>query len=228
MRTLDNWAQRLLAVPLQIECPSMQVLRYDKEVIFTGPGHISIKSRSEIEFVMHGQPRDAARALARIALAKNEPYSPIHALKVLATDYENIEWNCGYVDIQVGEVAQSTWRLSGSILGIQTLVDDASVYPEPGIEVIYDAQLNVPFPLTKSGSPWGQGAHQRMVEVEGGEVGFLYSHEHERLWVTAAGFPSYLYGFLQTWIGEPLNLLLGHFPLGVARPNNVFVHLHMW
>lgn len=231
MRTLDNWAHRLLQVPLLIECPSMQIIGYDhEEPLFTGPGHISIKSRTEMEFVMHGKPSDEQKAFQRLMHAFDNPYVNLDQLRVFAVDYEGVQWNCGWVDVQIGEVAQGTWRLSGSMQGIMTTSSGTRVNAEPGVEVIYDAQLNVPIPLLRREalrdsvasplppSKLGTG-HQHLVEVEGGTVGFHQNRGDGRLWMTASGFEPSLCVFLENWVGEPLNLLLGQliFPRLTAR-----------
>lgn len=231
MRTLDSWAHRLLEVPMLIECPSMQVIGYDgEEPLFTGPGHISIKSRTQMEFVMHGKPSDAGKALQRLTRALQDPYANLDQLRVLAVDYEDVEWNCGWVDVRVGEIAKNTWRLSGNIKVIMTSVSGQTVHPESGVEVIYDTRLNVPIPLMKrevgvdgDGSSHSlSGArktNQHLVEVEGNTIAFRYSLGHEQLWVTTAGSHTFLHPYIENWLGEPLNLLLGQlvYPRLIAR-----------
>ncbi|QZD73224.1 hypothetical protein [Pseudomonas sp. 3-2] len=221
MRTLDSWAHRLLHLPLLIECPLMQVIGYDQEEpSFTGPGHISIKSRTEMEFVMHGTPADEAKALERVMLAFENPYVNLDQLRVFAVDYEGVEWNCGWVDVQIGETAKGTWRLSGNIQGIMTMASGTRIHPEPGVEVIYDAQLSIPIPLLSrkalrenAESPKSTSrqriAQQHQIEVEGGRVAFHRSWGDERLWITASGFQPCFSVFLENWVGEPLNLLFG-------------------
>jgi hypothetical protein len=209
----------------------MKVIGYDhEEPLFLGPGHILIKSRTEMEFVMHGKPSDEQKAFQRLMHAFDNPYVNLDQLRVFAVDYEGVEWNCGWVDVQIGEIAQGTWRLSGSIKGIITTTSGTRVYPEPGVEVIYDAQLNVPIPLLrrevlrdsvaspKPPTKLGTG-QQHLVEVEGGTVGFHQNQGDGRLWVTASGFVPSLCVFLENWVGEPLNLLLGQlvYPRLTAR-----------
>ncbi|MEW7374981.1 hypothetical protein [Pseudomonas putida] len=230
MRTLDHWAHRLLQLPLLIECPSMQVIGHDhEEPLFIGPGHISITSRTEMEFVMHGKPTDERRALERLMHAFDNPYANLDQLRVMATDYEGVEWNCGWIDVRMGDNAQDTWRLSGSIQAIMTMASGTRVQPEPSVEVVYDTWLSVPIPMlsrqalrerTGFEAPSGMGTgHQHVVEVEGGRVAFGQSWGNERLWVTASGFKPGLGVFLENWVGEPLNLLLGQlvYPRLTAR-----------
>jgi hypothetical protein len=209
----------------------MQVIGYDhEEPLFAGPGHISIKSRTEMEFVMHGKPADEQKAFQRLMHAFDNPYANLDQLRVFAVDYEGVHWNCGWVDVQIGEIAQGTWRLSGSIQGIMTTTSGTRVHPATGVEVIYDARLNVPIPLFRREALRADDlpskpvvsrsvADHYEVEVEGGSVGFRYSSGHEQLWVTASGFPPSLSVFLENWIGEPLNLLLGQlvYPRLIAR-----------
>lgn len=141
MRTLDNWAHRLLQVPLLIECPSMQVIGYDhEEPLFVGPGHISITSRTGMEFVMHGKPIDEKKAHERLFRAFENPFVNLDQLRVMAVDYEGVEWNCGWVDVRIGDTAQGIWRLSGNIQVIMTKASGTRVQAEASIEVVYDAK----------------------------------------------------------------------------------------
>lgn len=231
MRTLDNWAHRLLELPLLIECPSMQVIGYDgEEPLFAGPGHISIKSASQIEFMMHGYPAEAELAFERLMQARNNPYINLDQLRVIAVDYEGVEWNCGWVNVEIGEVSQGTWHLSGSIQGIMTLDRRPNVRSETGTELIYDGLLNVPVPLMSreklrdAGSSsdtfsGGQATHHQVIDVDGGKVIFHRSQLGKRLWVTASDFSGLEYRLLENWLGEPLNILLGQvvYPRLVAR-----------
>lgn len=230
MRTLDNWAHRLLQVPLLIECPSMQVIGYDhEEPLFVGPGHISITSRTGMEFVMHGKPIDEKKAHERLFRAFENPFVNLDQLRVMAVDYEGVEWNCGWVDVRMGDTAQGIWRLSGNIQVIMTKASGTRVQPEASIEVVYDASLDIPIPLLSrkelhqraesnlpSGTDIGQ---QHVVEVEGGRMAFSNSWSEKRLWVMASGFKPSLGVFLENWIGEPLNILLGQlvYPRLIAR-----------
>lgn len=217
MRTLDNWAHRLLQVPLLIECPTMRVIGYDhEEPLFVGPGHISITSRTEMEFVMHGKPDDEGRAMARFFHALQNPYVDLDQLRVMAVDYEGVEWNCGWVDVRMGDTAQGTWRLSGKIQGIMTITSGDYVQAEPSVEVVYDAWLDVPIPMRDRRAPresddvFGLAmGPQHVVEVGAGRITFNQRNGDERLSVTASGFQPGLGVFLENWIGEPLNILLG-------------------
>lgn len=184
MRTLDNWAHRLLELPLLIECPSMQVIGYDGEdPLFTGPGHISIKSASHMEFMMHGQPGEAGLAFERLMQARHNPYANLDQLRVIAVDYEGVEWNCGWVDVEIGEVSQGTWHLSGSIQGLMTVDRRPSVRKEAGTELVYDGRFNVPVPMmsreklrdaasSSDAFSGGHATHHQVVEVDGGKVIF--------------------------------------------------------
>lgn len=231
MRTLDNWAHRLLELPLLIECPSMQVIGYDgEEPLFTGPGHISIKSESQMEFMMHGLPPDASLAFERVLQARDNPYINVHQLRVIAIDYEGVEWNCGWSDVQVGEISQGRWHLSGAIKTIMTLDRGPGVRPEAGTELIYDGRLRVPVPLMtreqlRSASSTagefsnGRVTNHQIINVEGGKVAFYKSQNREQLWITASDFSGVGYHLLENWLGEPLNILLGQvvYPRLVAR-----------
>lgn len=231
MRTLDNWAHRLLELPLLIECPSMQVIGYDGEdPLFTGPGHISIKSASHMEFMMHGHPAEAGLAFDRLMQARNNPYVNLDQLRVIAVDYEGVEWNCGWVDVDIGEVSQGIWHLSGSIQGIMTLDRRPSVRTEAGAELIYEGRLNVPVPMMsreklRNAASYsdefsgGHATHHQVVEVDGGKVIFYRSELGKQLWVTASDFSGIEYRLLENWLGEPLNILLGQivYPRLVAR-----------
>ncbi|MDX9681872.1 hypothetical protein QMK56_10225 [Pseudomonas protegens] len=230
MRTLDHWAHRLLQVPLLIECPSMQVIGYDhEEPLFIGPGHISITSRTEMEFVMHGKPTDAQKAYKHLMHANENPFVNLDQLRVLAIDYEGVEWNCGWADVRMGDTAQGIWRLSGSLQAMMTMASGTRVRREASVEVVYDAWLDVPIPLLtrkavreRADSMFSSGdgvGQQHIVEVEGGRIAFSQTWNDHRLWVSASGFEPLPGVFLENWIGEPLNILLGQlvYPRLIAR-----------
>lgn len=222
MRTLDNWAHRLLDLPKLIECPVMEVIGHDHEPpLLTGPGHISIKSRTEMEFVMHAKARDESQAFDRVLQANNNPYATLDQLRVFATDYEGTKWNCGWVDVRVGDIAESTWRISGEIRMLMTTVSGNRVSPDASVEVIYDSNLNLPPPkLLKRGDPeLKKGRAQHSVNVEGVTVEFFKSFDGGRVWGVSGVSSDLIHPYAENWISEPFNLLLGQlvYPRLVAR-----------
>lgn len=144
MRTLDRWADRLLQLPCTIECPRMEILGYDhEEPIFTGTGSIFIRSQTEMQFVMQATPREGAEAFSRYLSARNNRFETLEQFRVTAVDCDGTEWNCGYVELQIGGTFTSTWRLSGEVARIVSRICDDSVSAHSDIEVIYDSELRL-------------------------------------------------------------------------------------
>lgn len=222
MRTLHSWDYKLLDTPKQIECPVMEVIGHDSEsALLVGPGQISINSSTSMSFVMHAEAKDQGRAFQALVHAKTNPYENLEQLRVFATDYEGTRWNCGWVNVQLGEITQSRWRLSGAIQGIMTIVSGYGVARDAGVEVIYDTKLSLPQPpLQKRGDPGlGKNEIRDTVTVEGVKLQFFDSSNGTRTLGVAEVSSSFSHPYAENWISEPFNILLGQliYPRLVAR-----------
>ncbi|MGV8920861.1 MAG: hypothetical protein ACOH2R_24310 [Pseudomonas sp.] len=221
-RTLHSWDYRLLDTPKDIECPVMEVIGHDHEApLLKGPGHISIKSPTSMQFVMHAEVCDEGRAFQALMQAKANPYENLEQLRVFATDYDGTRWNCGWVNVQMGDITESRWRLSGEIQGIITTVSGHGVSQKAGVEVIYDSRLQFPYPMPrKRGDPGlGKDETPHTVTVEGVKLEFFISPNESRTLGVANVCSGFNHPFAENWISEPLNILLGQliYPRLVAR-----------
>lgn len=228
MRTLGTWVRRLLQTPLTIECPTMQILGRDHEPpVFTGPGRISAPTSSRMEFIVHAKPTNDGDAFARLKRAKENPDNIFDQFRLEVTDYLGHEWAGGWTEINVGEICNGVWRLSGEINSLVTGVSGDWVQPESSVELVYDAKLRLPMrnnmvtTVTRGGkevlSSWAPGSH--VLKVADTEVEFFHAAEREHIWATAKTSTQFRHPFAENWISEPLRLLLGQlvFPRLVAR-----------
>lgn len=227
-RTLSRWIDRIIRTPNTIECPHMQMLGHDHEPpLFTGPGHIYIRSSTQIEFVMHATPQDGGEALGRLVRAQKKPYDISDQFRVLATEYDGTQWNCGWTSPKLGDASENVWRLSGSIDALLTEVSGHWVCPESSVEVVYDKKLRFPIPTNMITSVrrgeedilWSRRPGTKKVQAAGTEIEFSHAPEHDVIWVTARTSSLFPHPYAENWISEPLRLLLGQlvFPRLVAR-----------
>lgn len=222
MRTLHSWDYRLLDTPKQIECPVMEIIGRDSEsALLVGPGQIFIRSPASMGFVMHAEAKDEGRAFEALMQAKTNPCENLEQLRVFATDYEGTRWNCGWVNVQLGEITLSRWRLSGEIQVIMTIVSGFGVARDAGVEVIYDTKLPLPQPpLRKHGDPaLAKNETRDTVTVEEVTLQFFDSSNGTRTLGVAGISSSFSHPYAENWISEPFNILLGQlsYPRLVAR-----------
>jgi len=228
MLTLGRWVNRLLPVPLAIECPMMRILGREHEPpLFTGSGRISVPSRTTLEFIMHAHPRSDVSVLARYKRAKDNPDSIHDQFRLEATDYEGNEWVGGWTDIQIGEVCAGVWRLSGLLNLLTTGVSGHWVQSESSVELVYDTELRLPMrtnmatTVIRDGKEvlrsWEPGS--QIVEVAGTSIEFFHAAEGRAIWATAKTSSQFRHPHAENWISEPLRFLLGQlvFPRLVAR-----------
>ncbi len=228
MRTLARWVDRLSTIPSTIECPNMQIIGRDHELpLFTGPGHIYIRSRTKIEFVMHAIPRDGGEAFKRLACARDNPYELLHQFRLLATEYDGTEWACGWASVQLGESSAKVWRLSGLLQSLMTGVSGDWVALDSSVELVYDIKLRLPIPMNmvttvlRDGDEvlYRRGPGRKIVDVVGTSIEFFHAPENDMIWATAKTSTEFHHPYAENWISEPLRLLLGQlvFPRFVAR-----------
>lgn len=227
MRTLSRW-RHLLKTPLTIDCPSMEIIGQDfEEPVFTGPGQIHIRSRTEMDFVMHATPRDSGEAFKKLVHAQKNPYDILYQFRLSATQYDGTEWSCGWVPIRLGEALGNIWQLSGSIRSLMTVATGHFIAPTSSIEVIYTPKLRLPLSSTMTTSIQRDGVEVlrkierggKTVDVAGTQIDFFVDPELDATWAVAATSTDFRHPHAENWVSEPLCLLLGQlvFPRLVAR-----------
>lgn len=228
VHTLSRWMDRLLGGSRVIECPHMKLLGRDHEPpVFTGPGHIRIGADTRMQFVMHGTPRDGPDAFKRVVEAQRNPYDANHQFRVEAVGYDGTEWSGGWTSVAPGEASGDVWRLSGPIHSLHTDARGFGVAEHSGVELVYDRSLRLPISMnmvktvTRDGKEvlLSRSAGSKVVGVLDAEIEFFRDAEREHVWAVARTSPSFPHPYLENWISEPLNLLLGEIvsPRLVAR-----------
>jgi hypothetical protein len=228
MRTLDHWESRLTAIPGIIECSMMHLIGRDHESpIFVGPGRIDVGSSTAIDFTMYASPTDEQDAILRLKRARENPYDIRDQFRLIATDYEDIEWSCGWTLPQLKEVTSKGWPLTGRLNSLVTQASGPWVSSDSGVELVFHPKLWLPMDKKMTSITSLDGveverrhrAGQHTVEVLESEIKFFYKPSGESLWVTARTSEKLTHPFAENWISEPLRVLLGQliFPRLVAR-----------
>lgn len=229
MRTLDYWKSRLTVTPSSIECPEMRLLSgHDHEPpVFVGPGHIDIRSTTDIEFTMFASPTDNADAVRRLVRARENPYEIFDQFRLFATDYEGTEWACGWTRPELKGLPRIGWPLVGRLTSLVTQASGPWVSTESAVELIFQPKLHLPMAkaITSVSSIDGEEVElrrspgQQTVNVLGSEIVFSYPPSGDVLFVTAKTSEELPHPYLENWISEPLRVLLGQlaFPRLVAR-----------
>jgi len=229
MRTLDYWEGRLTTVPSTIECVEMRLLSgHDHEPpIFVGPGHIDIRSSTEIDFTMFATPANGGDAAHRLAHARDNPYEVFNQFRLFVTDYQGTEWVCGWTQPELKGMAQMGWPLTGRLDSLVTHASGHWVSKESGVELIFRPKLWLPMDKTMvtittvDGTEVQQrhSAGKQTVHVLDSEITFFYTPSDESLWVTAKTSGKLQHPYAENWLSEPLRVLLGQlvFPRLIAR-----------
>lgn len=229
VHTLSRWVDRLLRGPVTIECPHMEILGRDHEQpVFTGPGHIKIGADTKISFFMHGTPRDGSDAFRRIVQAQKNPYEILHQFRVNAIGYDGTEWSGGWTKLVLGEEQGNVWQLSGSIHRLHTDAEGFGVSDKSSVELVYDRPLRLPLPMNMVKTVyrddkevlWSRSSGTKTVKVIDTTVEFHCSDDGEHVWAVADTSPTFLHPYLENWISEPLNLLLGEVVYPRLRARN--------
>lgn len=218
VRTLSPWVDRLLRGPITIECPYMEILGHDHEPpIFTGPGHIKIAADTQISFFMHGTPRDDSGAFRRLVQAQEKPYEIRHQFRVKAIGYDGTDWSGGWTKLVLGEARGNVWQLFGPIRSLHTDTEGFGVSDKSSVELVYDCPLRLPIPMNMTKAVyrddkevfWSRTPGTKTVEVVDTTIEFYCSAEREHVWAVADTSATFPHPYLENWISEPLNLLLG-------------------
>jgi len=229
MRTLDYWKDRLLAIPLTIECPQMRLEsgRDHERPVFEGPGYVDVKSSTEIQFTMFAAAADGGDAFRRLARAKANPYELFDQFRLAATDYQGIEWACGWTRPEFKGWPRVGWPLTGQLTSLATGASGPLVAKTSSVELIIQQKLWLPMEksmmsVTTVGSEEIRRTREpglQSIEALGSTIVFSYSPSDEYLAVTAETSDQLTHPYAENWIGEPLRILLGQliYPRLVAR-----------
>lgn len=230
VRTLSCWVDRLLKGPTTIECPHIEILGRDHEpAVFTGPGHIKIGADTSISFYMHGAPRDGSDAFRRIVQSQKNPYERLHQFRVNAVEYDGTEWSGGWTKLSLGEQRGNVWQLFGPIHSLHIVVEGFGVSDRSGVELVYDRPLRLPIPMNMVKTVYrgdkevlrSQSSGTKVVEVIDTTIEFYCSADREYVWAVAETSPTFPHVYLENWISEPLNLLLGEVVYPRLRARNI-------
>lgn len=206
----------------------MELLGRDHEPpVFTGPGHITINPDTRMHFVMHATPRNSSEAFKKIVQAQQNPYDILHQFRVNAVGYDGTEWSGGWTSVTLGDATANVWRLSGPIGKLHTDAEGFGVAEDSSVELIYDRALRLPIPMNMVKTVVRDGeqvllsrsAGRAVVDALDAEIEFFRDAEREHIWAVARTSPTFPHPYLENWISEPLNLLLGEIvaPRLVAR-----------
>jgi hypothetical protein len=206
----------------------MHVIGRDHEPpVFVGPGHIDITSSTVIDFTMFASATDQQDAIRRINRAQGNPYDACDQFRLIATDYEDTEWICGWILPNVKNVTTVGWLLTGRINGLLTRVSGPWVSTDSSVELVFHPQLWLPMEKAMESVSFVDGQEiarkrssgQQTIHALESEVNFFYTPTNESLWVTAKTSDKLKHPFAENWISEPLRILLGQlvFPRLVAR-----------
>jgi hypothetical protein len=229
MSTLGSWDRKLLVVPSTIECPEMQLISADdnEPPVFTGPGHIDIRSSTAIDFTMFATPADSADAWRRIRQARENPYEISEQFRLNATDYQGAEWECGWTQPTLKGMPKIGWPLRGNLNSLVTEASGPSVSTESSVELVFHPKFWLPMDKTMITVATVDGveieqhytAGQQTVHVLGSEIKFFYTPSGESLWATAKTSDKLSHPYAENWLSEPLRVLLGQLicPRLVAR-----------
>lgn len=206
----------------------MEIIGHDfEEPVFTGSGQIHIRSKTEMDFVMHATPRDSGEAFKKLVQAQKNPHDILKQFGLSATQYDGTEWSCGWVPIRLGETLGNVWQLSGPISSLMTVATGPFIAPTSSIEVIYTPKLRLPLSSTMTTSIQRDSVEVlrkmepggKTVDVADTQINFFVDPELDATWAVAATSADFFHPYAENWLSEPLCLLLGQlvFPRLVAR-----------
>ncbi|HNT37383.1 MAG TPA: hypothetical protein PKH07_20485, partial [bacterium] len=228
MDTLEYWEERLAVLPTTIDCSEMHILGEDRQApVFAGPGHIDIKSENDIDFTMYGTSTDGSDAIQRLCRAYENPYQVADQFVLEATDYRGTQWNCGWTHPEYKDSTGSSYLLMGTVNSLVTLARGHAVSKTSSIELIFPPDLWMPMDKTMVSVSSIDGAEvareyrpgQQAVNVLDSEIKFFYRPPSNSLWLTAATSDTLVHPYAESWVCEPLRILLGQlvYPRLVAR-----------
>lgn len=207
----------------------MQILSgHDHEPpVFVGPGRIEIRSSTAIEYTVYAKATDDGDAVRRLNRARENPYETFDQFRLVATDYQGVEWAGGWTTPEVKGLPKVGWPLSGSVQGLTTNVSGAWVSPDSSVELVFHPKLWLPMEKAMVTVTAVDGeevlrrhsAGQQVVDVLGTSIRFFYSPSDDSLWATAKTSSQLQHPHAEYWLAESLRVLLGQliYPRLVAR-----------
>ncbi|TKJ32889.1 MAG: hypothetical protein CEE38_21960 [Planctomycetes bacterium B3_Pla] len=228
MKTLDYWDGRLTTIPSSIDCAEMRILGGDHAPpVFTGPGHIDIRSTTDIDFTMYATPADDSDAIRRLARARENPYEVLDQFVLVATDYQGTEWNCGWIRPELKGMPNIGWPLTGKINSLVTRAEGPWVSEQSSVELVFRPKLCLPMDkamvtvtsIDGTEIERKHSAGQQTIQLLNSEVRFFYTPSSDSLWLTAETSDKLQHPYAENWVSEPLRILLGQlvYPRLVAR-----------
>ncbi len=228
MRTLDHWKGRLSALPTTIDCAEMRIIGNDYcQPVFVGPGHVDIRSATDIDFTMYATAANEVDAIRQLGRAHKNAYEIRDQFTLVMTDYQGIEWHCGWTRPEPQTIRNRGWLLKGRINSLVTRATGDWVSDKSSIELVFQPKFCVPMSksmLTVTSIDDVEierkcSAGQQTVQVLDSEVTFFYRPSSDTLWLTAETSTRLRHPYAENWVCEPLRILLGQriYPRLVAR-----------
>ena len=218
----------------------MRFLGRDHEAAFlVGPGTLEITTTTEITYKVFATSIDDVDVIRRFISAANNPYDITYQLRLSATDFNGVDWSCGWTLPTFEEPFESVWILTGSIQSMTTMVTGSWVSQMSSVELVFTNKL--PLPWTESllsittidGVEVGrkQAGGRHILQCLGSEIIFSCRPGSDALIVSAQTTTELPHPHLENWIAEPLRILLGQpvYPRLIARnfgDGRGFVSLH--
>lgn len=238
VHTLDHWRNKLSGLPRTIECRRIELIGKDHhEPYFAGPGRIEIRSTTDMRFFAYAEASDADEAFRKLIKAGKHKYDQLEHFQVHATDYQGVEWACGWCEVDYFADSKAGWPLTGQIVGLTTLATGPWVSTRSSVELLLMPAVRLPMATSRVtvshiGKNKVYSSHepgQRIVEVLGTPIKFTYEQDSKALWITADTSEAFGHPYIENWLTEPLTILLGTpvYPRMVAR-NHGDGTAHVW
>lgn len=217
MQTLSHW-KRLFDKACTLECSDLRLVGRDFEgTFFSGPGRIEIDGSSSIRFSMYGSAADGGAAWCKMISARENPYEALEQFRLFATDYEGNEWAGGYTAIDFFTDHKYGWPLAGELQGLSTKVSGPWVAQNSSVELLFLPPFHLPMnewmmtttTLGEEELGGSRGPGRQVIDVLGTRVVFANDLSGDGLWLTADTSDQLRHPEAESWLSEPLRILMG-------------------
>ena len=223
MVTLDRWRE-FAATPKALVFPRLELIGRDHAPpIVTGAGEIRMDTPSQFAFTLSGTPTDIGYALRELNRHRDNPYDAQARPRLIGIDAAGIRWSGGYTIPHV-TTRSSGWTFGGEIESLLTNEQSAAVSLQAGTELIFLLRINDPMVFhlaryARDDRPAGESRREKVMEILGSTVHFVYEDSRSTLLITASHSPAFPALYAENWLGEPLRILFGQliYPRIVAR-----------
>lgn len=227
--TLSHWEPQLGSVPQTIECLQMALLSSQdhEDPIFRGPGTIEIRNQTSIHFTMFATPANEADAFSRLSRGLDNPYDIDDRFRLVATDYQGNEWQGGWTTPRFKGMPRIGYLLTGELQSLSTHPNDSWVSRTPGVELVLHADIRPPVAQSMltvnsiDGLEFERtiSAGRNILDVLGSRIECFYLPSRSGTWVTATTSQQLQHPYLETWLCQPLTIMMGRlvYPRLVAR-----------